>query len=60
MVQKAREQGNLRVVSGIKPCKERNEIYRQSMRDGGNAQSEVFAAMYAESLEFKPIPGAVA
>ncbi|KZV77422.1 FAD/NAD(P)-binding domain-containing protein [Peniophora sp. CONT] len=56
LVKKAREQGNSRVVSGVEKCKERDEVYRQSLTDGGHAQSEVFAAMYADSLGFKPIP----
>lgn len=57
MVKKAREQGELRVVSGVERCKERNEAYRQIMKNGGHAQGAAFALMYANSLDFKPIPG---
>ncbi|VDB86562.1 unnamed protein product [Peniophora sp. CBMAI 1063] len=59
LVQKAREQGNSRVVSGTSKCKERNEGYRQIMKDGGHSQSAMFAALYADSLNVKPIPGVV-
>lgn len=60
LVQKAREQGNSRVVAGVEKCKERNEAYRQIMKDSGHGQSAVFAAMYADSLNFKPIPSVAA